>query len=127
MSKRKEFFSVIKRIQSFKYAFSGIFHLLKNEHNAWIHVLAAIIAIAGGILLDINWVEWLFVLGTICLVFSLELINTSIERLCDTVTLDNNVHIKQAKDLAAGAVLMAAFFAIIVAGVIFYNHWEEIF
>ena len=122
MSKRREPFSITKRLTSFKYAFNGVFLLLRNEHNAWIHSVAAIIAIVGGILLHINWVEWLFVIGVICLVFSLELINTAIERLCDAVTLEENPMIKQVKDLAAGAVVIGAIFALIVAGVIIYNH-----
>jgi diacylglycerol kinase len=127
MSKKREPFSISKRIESFKYAFAGIYNMIRYEHNAWIHVVAAVVAIAGGLLLDLNRIEWLFVAGAICLVFALELINTAIENLADAITTERNPYIKQAKDLAAGAVLIGAFFALVVAGVIIYNHWEQLF
>lgn len=101
--------------------------MLRNEHNAWIHCLAAVMAMVGGYFLKINTTEWLFVVGAICLVFALEMINTAIEKMCNAITLENNPHIKQAKDLAAGAVLIGAFFALVVAGFIIYNHTEQIF
>jgi diacylglycerol kinase len=96
--------------------------MLRYEHNAWIHCLAMIVATVGGVLLDINSIEWLFVLGAIFLVFALEMINTAIEHLCDAVTLEENPHIKMAKDIAAGAVLVGAGFALIVAAFVIYNH-----
>ncbi len=127
MSQKKKPFSVKERILSFKYAFNGLYLMLRNEHNAWIHCLAAIVAITGGWFLEISKVEWLFVLGAIFLVFALEMINTAIEHLCDAVTLEDNPHIKIAKDVAAGAVLVGAIFALVVAGFIIYNHWEQMF
>lgn len=97
--------------------------MMRYEHNAWIHSLAALVAITGGCLLEISKVEWLFVIGAIFLVFALEMINTAIEHLCDAVTKEDNPQIKMAKDVAAGAVLVGAGYALVVAGFIIYNHW----
>jgi diacylglycerol kinase len=124
MSLPKKHFSVKARILSFKYAFTGLFTMLKTEHNAWIHCLAALVAVVGGFILKINTIEWLFVLGAIFLVFALEMINTAIEQLCEAVTKEENPHIKKAKDIAAGAVLVGAGFALVVATFVIYNHWE---
>lgn len=121
MSQEKKPFSVKERILSFKYAFNGLFWMLRNEHNAWIHCLAAVVAIVGGFLMDITYVEWLFVLGAIFLVFALEMINTALEHLCDAVTLDKNPQIKMAKDVAAGAVLVGAGYALVVAAFIVFS------
>lgn len=121
MSQKKKPFSVKERIHSFKYAFNGLYLMLRNEHNAWVHCLAAVVAITGGWLLEISRVEWLFVAGAICLVFALEMVNTAIEYLCAAVTKEENPHIKKAKDVAAGAVLVGAVFALVVAGSIVFS------
>ena len=70
MSKKREPFSIIKRLKSFKYAFAGLVTMIRYEHNSWVHILAAIIAVLGGCILGLSDFEWLFVAGAICLVFA---------------------------------------------------------
>ncbi|MEQ9300557.1 MAG: diacylglycerol kinase family protein [Cyclobacteriaceae bacterium] len=114
-----EHFSIRKRIKSFKYAWSGLVLLIKEEHNSRIHLVAASIAVCLGIILKISFQEWIAITFSIGLVISLELINSAIENLSDFVTQDESVFIKKTKDLAAGGVLVGAGTALIIGAIIF--------
>lgn len=115
----KKRFSIKDRIKSFGYAFNGLKTLIVEEHNARIHVLAAAAAITVGIILDITYREWLWVGLAITLVFVTEMINTAVEAMCDEITDEVRPNIKKAKDVAAGAVLVSAFFSVVVAVFVF--------
>ena len=117
--KKNQKFSLRRRLLSFKYAFKGIFLLLKNEHNAWIHALAAILAIGLGFYFEIYRNEWIAVVFLIGFVFSSEAFNSAIELLVDKISPDYNETAGNIKDLAAGAVLFAAIAAAIAGFVIF--------
>ncbi len=107
-----------KFLMSFKYAIEGIFKTIKDERNIKIHILAVIIVIIMGILYDISKIEWIICLILFGLVISSEIINTSIERTVDLITKEENKLAKQAKDAAAGAVLVNAIISVIIAGII---------
>lgn len=110
----KEKFSITNRLKSFKYAFAGLKSLLADEHNARIHLAAALLVIIAGLILEISQTEWFVVLILIAFVFVAELFNTSIENLCDTVIPEQNEGIKRTKDQAAAAVLIAALAASLI-------------
>jgi diacylglycerol kinase len=93
--------------------------MLTTEPNARIHALATIIVLSLGFLLDIDRTEWLIVILTVALVWSLEAINTALEAICDVVSPEQNPKVGRAKDVAAGAVLIAAVAAVLVAILIF--------
>lgn len=112
-------FSVKNRIKSFSHALNGIIALLKKEHNARIHLVAAISATILGIVLKINTTEWISIVIVIGLVILTELFNTTIERLADLVEPNRNDLIRQVKDYSAGAVLIAAIVSLVVGGLIF--------
>jgi diacylglycerol kinase len=112
-------FSLRSRIGSFKFAFDGLFSLLKTEHNSRIHLLAAVSAIALGIILKINLIEWSLLIVVIGLVFLTELLNSSLEALSDLVNAERNDTIRKAKDFAAAAVLISAIVSVAVGGLIF--------
>jgi diacylglycerol kinase (ATP) len=112
-------FSLKSRLKSFRFAFNGISSLLKNEHNARIHILAVAVALATGIVLKINFQEWCFIIIAIGLVFIAELFNTSLETIADAVDPEWNEKIRKAKDYAAAAVLISTIAAVIIAGLIF--------
>jgi diacylglycerol kinase (ATP) len=112
-------FSLKSRFESFKFAFRGLWSLVKNEHNSRIHFLAAIAAIAVGIFLKINLFEWCLLIIVIGLVFITELLNSSLEALADVVEPEWNERIRNAKDYAAAAVLISAIISFIVGGFIF--------
>ena len=115
----KEKFSVKKRVQSFRHAFNGLGKFFRTEHNAWIHGVAAIIVLILGWRLHISKTEWLGVCFVIGLVLSAEAFNTCIEKLADMVSPAADDRVKYIKDLAAGAVLMAAITAAITGLIIF--------
>lgn len=120
MTLNQEKFSIVARIRSFKFAWNGLKLLFVFEHNARIHALAAILVLVLSWVLKISALEWLAVLGAIAMVFIAELVNSSIEKLADVVTQEQNKNIARVKDMAAAAVLVAAIFAVLVFGVIFF-------
>lgn len=114
-----EKFELRKRLRSFKYAFNGLKILLLEEHNSRIHLIAAILALALGWFLKLSSTEWVLICLVIGAVFTAELFNSAIENLADFISPGKNEKIKKAKDLAAGAVLVSALAALIMACVIF--------
>lgn len=98
---------------SFSNAFSGIFQAFKTESNIKLHCLSATLAIVLGSFLHFNRFEWVFVVITITIVFVAEILNTAIEYTIDMVCGNTYYEIaKYAKDIAAGATLIAAFGAV---------------
>lgn len=104
------------------YALKGIFVFFRDGRNAKIHLLAAILIILTGFYFKLTSQEWLWISVAIALVFITEMINTSIELLCDLVAPHKNENTGKLKDIAAGAVLIAAIFALLVAGIIFWSY-----
>jgi len=112
-------FSITKRIQSFKYAFNGLKIVIKEEHNARIHLLAMIIVLIAGYIFKIQTNEWIAIILSIGFVFSMELINSAIENMADFISARKNESIKKIKDLSAAGVLIAALTALIIGLLIF--------
>jgi len=108
-----------KRLLSFKFAFRGLFFLFKDQPNAWIHLVAAIGVIIAGIFFRLSNSEWMFISLAIGFVFSTELANSAIEELVNKVSPEQNPVAGKIKDLAAGAVLLAAITALVIGLVIF--------
>jgi diacylglycerol kinase (ATP) len=114
-----ERFSIRSRIKSFSYAFAGLRRFIIREHNARIHLLATIIVIIAGVAFKITAVEAAMLAIVTGLVWVAEILNTCVERLADLITKERHPGIGIVKDLAAGAVLIAAIIAVIVALFIF--------
>ncbi len=111
---QKDRFSLKGRIASFGYAFSGLAQVMKTEHNAWIHLCAAILVVTAGAMLKISTDDWTWIIIAIGWVWTAELFNTAIERLCDAVSPHFHPSIGAAKDIAAAGVLVTAFGAAII-------------
>jgi undecaprenol kinase len=107
-------------VNSFKYASMGILHAYKAEQNIRIHSFIGMIVCIAAFFLKVSRIEWLIIVSLIGGMISLELINTAIERTIDLIT-DKKFYVlaKQAKDLAAGAVLIYAFVSVIIGLIIF--------
>ena len=112
-------FSIRARANSFIYAFRGLKALLWREHNAWLHLLAALLAGGAGWLLGISRLEWCLVALAIGSVFAAEAFNTALEALADAVHPEQHPLVGHAKDLAAAGVLLASFGAAAVGVLIF--------
>ncbi|MBD1432556.1 diacylglycerol kinase family protein [Sphingobacterium sp. DN00404] len=112
-------FTLGRRIRSFKYAFKGLLHLIREEPNARIHFVAGIIAIICGWYFDIDKSEWLAVILCIGIVFTTEILNTAVENICDYISPTYHHKIKIIKDLAAAAVLISALMSVVIAVYIF--------
>jgi len=108
-----------KFFKSFSYALKGIIRLFKQEPNARVHLLAAMVALVLGVVLEAAWFEWMIMILVTGGVLATELINTSIEGLADLYSRDYDSRIEKIKDLSAGAVLVAAITALIVGIIIF--------
>jgi len=105
--------------RSFKYAISGVFKALILCRNLKIHYLIGLIAIAFGFFYNISRLEWAILLLIITLVVTLEMINTAIEKVVDLLTEKYHILALIAKDVAAGAVLIASIVAFIIGALIF--------
>ena len=106
-------------LKTLSYGFNGILYTLKRERNMVIHFLVMILVIIAGIVFEITFVEWGVCFVLFALVLSLELMNTALENVVDLVTEEKKAKAKVAKDAAAGAVLVAAIFAVIIGISIF--------
>jgi len=106
-------------LRSFRYAFQGIGYVLRTQRNARVHAAAACLVIAAGILFRVTAVEWAVLALTMGVVFSVEMINTVAELAVDLLTQHYHPLAKAAKDVSAGAVLVAAIAAVGVAAAIF--------
>lgn len=101
-------FSWAARARSFAYAGRGLICAVREEHNARLHLAAAVLVTALGITLQFTAAEWARIIFAVALVFIAELLNTALEHLCDVISPDPNASIGKAKDIAAAAVLIAA-------------------
>jgi undecaprenol kinase len=107
---------------SLRVALAGIAFLLRTQVSARWHLVATILAITAGVILRVTRGEWLALILVIALVWVAEGLNTAIEQACDAITLEQHPKIRQAKDVAAGAVLIASIFAIIIGLLVFVPH-----
>jgi diacylglycerol kinase (ATP) len=106
-------------VQSFNYAFEGVIHTLATQRNMRIHYLAATCAMLACTVLDVTRVEFALVLFASAFVIAAEMLNTAIEAAIDVAPTSFNPLAKIAKDVAAGAVLIATFNAVAVAYLVF--------
>jgi len=112
-------FSIKKEINSFKCAFRGIFYALKNETHLKIHSIIALLVCVLGFILKISAGEWLACLLCFAMVFSVEILNTAIEKIVDFISPEQNEHAGRIKDISAGAVFICAIISVIIGIIIF--------
>lgn len=122
----KKQLSIFKK---FRYAFKGFAHAIKEEKSLIIHLIVAtiVLIIAGIINAQMTYVDWIILIITIFLVIGMELINTAIENLVDTVCFKYNINARKIKDIAAAATLIFAIMSIIVGLIIFIPKFILIF
>lgn len=116
-------------ISSMEFAITGILTAFKEERNLKKHALSAVLVVIAGLIFQVSAIEWLFLLLAIFLVVTFEIVNSAIENVVD---LASDYHFsmlaKNAKDMAAGAVLVMSGYAVITGLIIFVPKvWHLIF
>lgn len=111
-----------KFFRSFMFAMQGMLTAAK-EQNLRFHLLSAVIVIIAGLLTGLSIMEWLILIIVISLVVGAEMVNTAIERVVDLASPEIHPLAKDAKDIAAGAVLVFAVSSVIIGLLIFIPKW----
>lgn len=106
------------RLHSIKPAINGILFTIKNEKNTWVHILATLVAIVLIFVLNLNYIEILFFVSAIIMVWIAEFFNTAIEYTLDFIHPEKHSNIKIIKDISAAGVLFSAIYALLVAIII---------
>jgi diacylglycerol kinase (ATP) len=116
-------------IRGFRYAFAGLAYALVTQRNMRVHFFAAFVVIVACGLIDVTPLQTCVVVLSISLVIAFELANSALEHALDLLHRDHHPLAKAAKDMAAGAVFVAAANSVVVAFLVFYNklfpiHWR---
>jgi len=114
-------------VDSFRHAFEGLVYVLRAERNARVHLAVSLVVVLLSVWLQLSRIEWVFIIMAIALVFAGEMLNTVVELVIDIVEPNQNSLAKHAKDVAAGAILIAAI-AAAATGLIILGPplWERI-
>lgn len=102
-------------LQSFDHAFQGLVYAVRYQRNMRIHFAVALVVLIASIFLNLSRLELVVIFVTIAFVLIAEMINTAVEAVVDIITDEFDPRAKAAKDVAAGAVLVAAINALVVA------------
>ncbi|MGN6800148.1 MAG: diacylglycerol kinase [Gaiellaceae bacterium] len=106
-------------LDSFNYAFEGIIHVLRTQRNLRIHFAVAVAVLILALIVDVTKMELIALLISVTFVLIAEMLNTAVEAAIDIATTSFDPMAKLAKDIAAGAVLIAAINAIAVGYIVF--------
>jgi diacylglycerol kinase (ATP) len=101
-------------MRSFACAIDGVVYLVRSQRNACVHLVASLAVIATGGALRLSLREWCWIMTAMAGVWVAEAMNTAVEVLCDVVCAERHTGIGRVKDVAAGGVLMAAAFAVVI-------------
>jgi diacylglycerol kinase (ATP) len=120
-------FQFTGRVRSFCHAVAGILRMIRCQHNAWIHVAATLVVLTGAFLLRISAGDWCWIILAISIVWTAEALNTAFEFLATAASPEFHPLVRDAKDVAAGAVLLTAIAAAIIGAIVFWPYVEKLF
>jgi diacylglycerol kinase (ATP) len=126
MNNNKQF-TLAGRIRSFRCAFNGVAVMLKSQHNAWIHLFVTIAVVIAGFCFGLTKSEWCWIVLAIVVVWSAEALNTAFEFLMDVASPEFHPLAGKAKDVAAGAVLIAAAGSVIIGCIVLGPYVRSLF
>lgn len=106
-------------MKRFAHAFRGIGSALRQDANLWLHLLIAAIVFAAAAWFRLPMTDWAILTLTVAVVLVAEMLNTAIEKVVDLASPDYHEIAKLAKDIAAGAVLIASIAAVAVGLLVF--------
>lgn len=110
------------RLRSVRFAIRGIAIMLKTQHNAWLHAVATGLVVAVGLAVRLSPGEWCWIVLAITSVWTAETLNTAFEFLTDVASPEFHPVAGKAKDVAAGAVLLAAGGAVLIGVLVLGPH-----
>lgn len=96
--------------------------MLASQHNAWVHAGATAAVIIASAMFGLSRFEWCWIIAAIVCVWTAEALNTAFEFLCDVASPEFHPMVKNAKDVAAGAVLICAIGAVAIGLLVFVPH-----
>jgi diacylglycerol kinase (ATP) len=115
-------FQFTGRVRSFRHAVVRILRMIRCQHNAWIHAAATLVALTAALLLRVSAADWCWIILAISIVWTAEALNTAFEFLADAASPEFHPLVRDAKDVAAGAVLLTAVAAAIIGIIIFWPY-----
>lgn len=118
-------FQFTGRVRSFRHAVAGIARMIRCQHNAWLHAAATAIALGAAVVLRISAGDWCWIILAISIVWTAEALNTAFEFLADVASPEFHPLVKDAKDVAAGAVLVTAIAALVIGGIVFWPYVQK--
>ena len=116
---KQKTFSMQSRLNSFGFAFRGIFKFFQQEHNAWIHLVATVAVFIAAIYYPVSGSELIALIIVSGFVWVAEIFNTVIEKIMDFISPEYHESVKCIKDLAAGGVMLSALTAAATGIVVF--------
>ena len=96
--------------------------MVRCQHNAWIHLVATAMVIAAGFFFHLSSSEWCWIVLAVSTVWTAEALNTAFEFLADAASPNFHPVVRDAKDVAAGAVLITALASSVIGAIIFWPH-----
>jgi diacylglycerol kinase len=96
--------------------------MIRCQHNAWIHSIATGVVIAAGFFFHLSPSEWCWIVLAASIVWTAEALNTAFEFLADAASPNFHPRVRDAKDVAAGAVLITAVASLVIGAIIFWPH-----
>ena len=120
-------FFIKSRTQSFRFAFTGWWYVVRSQQNAWIHVLASICVILLGFWLHLLPRDWAVIILSVALVWTAEFLNTALEAVVDLASPEHHELARVGKDVGAAAVLIAAGSSVLI-GILILGPplWERV-
>src|SRR5471032_1707754 len=111
-------FQFTGRIRSFYHAIRGVLRMIRCQHNAWIHAAATLVVVGAGLFFRVSPADWCWIILAISIVWTAEAVNTAFEFLADAASPGFHPLVRDAKDVAAGAVLITALAAALIGAIV---------
>lgn len=116
---KQKTFSLQSRLNSFGFAFKGIFKFFQQEYNAWIHLVATIAVFIAAVYYHVTNSELIALIIVSGFVWVAEIFNTVVEKIMDFISPGYHESVKCIKDLAAGGVMLSALTAVATGIIVF--------
>ena len=110
------------RLRSVKFAVRGVRTMIETQHNAWLHAAATVVVAGFGLIVRLSAAEWCWIVLAITSVWTAEALNTAFEFLTDVASPAFHPIAEKAKDVAAGAVLLAACGSVVIGALVLGPH-----